>query len=70
MTETFDLKDGNAAAKVDFDTRETTVYALAVLSLKLGQIVWLGLYFGCKALRTFLRVRGRRKQEQQQRKAA
>ena len=70
LNETFDLKDGKAVAQVDFDARETTVYGLAVLSLKLGQIVWLGLYFGCRALRTFLRVRGRRKQEQQQRKAA
>lgn len=70
LNETFDLKDGKATAQVDFDARETTVYGLAVLSLKLGQIVWLGLYFGCRALRTFLRVRGRRKQEQQQRKAA
>lgn len=70
LNETFDLKDGKAVAQVDFDARETTVYGLAVLSLKLGQIVWLGLYFGCRSLRTFLRVRGRRKQEQQQRKAA
>ena len=70
LNEVFDLRDGEASAVVDFDAREITVYALAALSLKLGQIVWLGLYFGCMALRAFLRVRGQRKQEQQQRKAA
>lgn len=70
LNEVFDLRDGEASAVVDFDAREITVYALAALSLKLGQIVWLGLYFGCRALRAFLRVRGQRKQEQQQRKAA
>ena len=70
LNETFDLRDGKAVAQVDFDAREITVYALASLSLKVGQMVWLGLYFGCRALRTFLRVRSRRKQEQQQRKAA
>lgn len=70
LNEIFDLKDGKALAQVDFDARETTVYALTALSLKLGQIVWLGLYFGCRALRAFLRVHSRRKQEQQQRKAA
>ena len=70
LNEAFDLRDGRASAVVDFDARTITVYALASLSLKVGQMVWLGLYFGCRALRAFLRVRGRRKQEQQQRKAA
>ena len=70
LNEVFDLRDGKALAAVDFDASETTVYALAALSLKLGQMVWLGLYFGSRALRAFLQVRSRRKQEQQQRKAA
>lgn len=70
LNEAFDLRDGRASAVVDFDAQTITVYALASLSLKVGQMVWLGLYFGCRALRAFLRVRGRRKQEQQQRKAA
>ena len=47
-----------------------TVYGLASLSIKIGQILWLGVYFGCKALWGFLAVRGRQKQKQQQRKAA
>ena len=70
LNEAFDLRDGQASAAVDFDARETTVYALAALSLKLGQIARLGIYFGFRALRAFLRVRSRRKQEQKQRKAA
>ena len=70
LNEAFDLREGSACARVDFDARETTIYALASLSLKLGQLVRLGIYFGCRALRAFLRVRSRRKLEQQQRKAA
>lgn len=70
LNEAFDLRDGHAWARVDFDAEETRVYALAALSLRLGQLAWLGIYFGCRTLRAFLRVRSRRKQEQQQRKAA
>ena len=69
LNETFDLRDGEARAQVDFDARETTVYALTALSLKLGQMAWLGLYFGCRTLGAFLRTNSRKKQEQQQRKA-
>lgn len=70
LNEAFELREGHAWARVDFDARKTTVYALAALSLKLGQIARLGIYFGCRALGAFLRVRSRRKQEQKQRKAA
>ena len=70
LNEAFDLRDGHAWVRVDFDAGETRVYALAALSLRLGQVTWLGIYFGCRTLRAFLRVRSRRKQEQQQRKAA
>lgn len=70
LTRAFHVKDGRARARVDFDAQEMTVYARASLSLKIGQILWLGLYFGCKALWGFLAVRRRQKQKQQERKAA
>ena len=70
LNEAFLLRDARACVKVDYNAPKTTVYALADLSLKVGQAVWLGLYFGIKGMRAFLRVRGRKKQEQQQRKAA
>ena len=70
LNEAFRLKEGEARVRVDFDARETKVYGYLALSLKLGQLVWLGVYFGCRALGAFLRTRSRRKQEHQQRKAA
>lgn len=70
LNEAFRLKEGEARVRVDFDARETKVYGYLALSLKLGQLVWLGIYFGCRALGAFLRTRSRRKQEHQQRKAA
>ncbi|MGE4275768.1 MAG: DUF2953 domain-containing protein [Lawsonibacter sp.] len=70
LTQTFHVKDGKALVQVDFDARETTVYGSAALSLNVGQIVWLGLYFGWKTLRALLPVHKRQKTKQQQRKAA
>lgn len=70
LTRAIHVKDGRARVRVDFDTQGMTVYARASLSLKSGQILWLGLYFGCKALWGFLAVRRRQKQKQQERKAA
>ena len=70
LTRAFHVKDGRARVRVDFEAGEMTVYGLASLSIKIGQILWLSVYFGCKALRGFLAVRGRQNQKQQQRKAA
>ncbi len=57
LTRAFHVKDGEARALVDFTTDSMTVYGAASLSLKLGQIVWLGLWAGWRALWAFLRVR-------------
>lgn len=70
LTKAFHVKDGKALVRVDFNGRETTVYGWASLSLNIGQILWLGLYFGVKTLRAFLSVRKRKKSKQEQRKAA
>lgn len=70
LTRAFHVKDGHARVRVDFDAEGMTVYGRASLSIKIGQILWLGLYYGCKALQGFLTVRRRPKQKQQQRKAA
>lgn len=69
LTGAFQVKDGTARVKVDFDAPGTTLYAAAALSLKIGQILWLGVYFGLKFLRTFLAVR-RRQKSNNRRKAA
>lgn len=70
LNQVLHVKDGNARVRVDFDARETTLYGSAALSLKIGQIVRLGLHFGWKALKAFLTVRREQKSKQQQRKAA
>lgn len=69
LTEAFRVKDGHARVDVDFEAGETSLHALIQMSFKLGQMLRLGLYFGIKSLRAFLRVRKGHK-EKRQRKAA
>lgn len=64
LTQAFRVKDGEARVTMDFDARETTLYGTVALSLKVGQILWLSLYFGGKALREFLGVRKKHKENQ------
>ena len=64
LTQAFHVKDGNARVRVDFEKTSMTVYGLAKLTIKIGQLLWLGIYFGVKALRAFLAVRKRQKEEQ------
>ena len=63
LTEAFHVKDGHAKVNLDFDAKETVLYAAASLSLKIGQILWLGIYIGVKALKGFLAVRKKQKIE-------
>lgn len=69
LTKAFHVKDGHAHVQVDFDAQGTTVYGKAALSLKIGQILWLGLHFGLKALLGFIRYKRQMKLKQQERKA-
>lgn len=69
LTQAFHVKDGTARVKLDFNAPGTTLYANAVLSFKIGQLLQLGIYFGLKALRAFLAVRKKQNAEQQRRKA-
>ena len=69
LTEAFRVKDGTARVNLDFEGQTPTLYANAALSFTLGQLVWLGIYFGLRALRAFLAVRKQQKMKRQQRKA-
>jgi len=69
LTQAFHVADGHAKVELDFDAPDMTLYAEASLSLKLGQALWLALYFGIKALRAFLAARKRQKSKQNVRKA-
>ncbi len=62
LTEAFQVKDGHAWARIDFDAPGMLLYVEAALSLKMGQILLIGLYAGGRALRTLLAVRRSRKQ--------
>lgn len=70
LTTSLRVKEGRARVAVDFDAQSMTLYGTAALSMKLGQLLGLGLYFGFKALRAFLAVRRRNQSSEQQRKAA
>lgn len=69
LTEAFEVKDGTARVNLDFERQTPALYADAALSFTLGQLVWLGIYFGLKVLRSFLAVRKQQKTKRQQRKA-
>ena len=69
LTEAFDVKDGHAKVDLDFESERMTLCAVAALSIKIGQILWLAIYFGIWALVRFLRERKRQKNEKKLRKA-
>ena len=69
LTTAFDVKDGYAKVDLDFESQQMTLCAAAALSLKIGQILWFAIYFGIRALVTFLRERKRQKNEKKLRKA-
>ena len=70
LIQAFHVKDGSARVTVDFSGGGTRFYGKAALSLRVGQALRLGLVYGFKALRTFLKVREEHATEKQQRKAA
>lgn len=65
MVEAFDVKDGYARVDLDFDSPKMTLCAEAALSIKIGQLLWLVLYFGIRAGVRFLKERGRQKKLKQ-----
>ena len=69
LTRAFDVKDGHARVDLDFESERMTIWAVACLSIKIGQIIWLAVYFGIWALVRFLRERKRQKNEKKLRKA-
>lgn len=69
LTQAFDVKDGNARVDLDFEADQMTLWATAALSIRIGQILWLAVYFGIWALVRFLGERKRQKNEKKLRKA-
>ena len=69
LVEGFHVVDGRARVRLDLEAPAVSLRGRASLSLKLGQVCWLAVYFGIKALRAVMAARGEEK-EQNMRKAA
>lgn len=61
LNQAFHIRDGRAGVRIDFDSEKTTVYGAVALSLKLWQLLWLGVYFGIRAVNELMKLRKGRK---------
>lgn len=61
LTKAFQVKEGAARVKLDFDAPGMTVYGTAALSIKIGAVVWIGLRAVVAALSGVLAARKRLK---------
>ena len=61
LDRTFDIRKRDVGVAVDFERTSPVIYARALLSFTIGQLVSLGVVYGCKALGLLLRHRPKRK---------
>ena len=64
LTEAFHVEEGRARVEVDFTAAALVLTGQVSLSLKLYQLLWLGLHFGLRALSTYVNHRNRHKQRE------
>lgn len=69
MNQAFHVKNGRAHVEIDFESNSIMLYVKTAISIKIGQVLWIALYFGVKALKQLLRYRKAQKTEAQERKA-
>ena len=65
LTEAFHVEEGRARVEVDFTAAAPVLTGQVSLSLKLYQLLWLGLHFGLRALSTYVNHRNRHKQQRE-----
>ena len=65
LTEAFHVEEGRARVEVDFTAAAPVLQGQVSLSLKLYQLLWLGLHFGLRALSTYVNHRNRHKQQRE-----
>lgn len=65
LTEAFHVEEGRARVEVDFIAAAPVLTGQVSLSLKLYQLLWLGLHFGLRALSTYVNHRNRHKQQRE-----
>ena len=61
LERTFDIRRRDVGIAVDFTRAKPVIYVRALLSFTVGQLVCLGLIYGCKALGLLLRHKPKRK---------
>lgn len=69
LTQAFHVKNGRGHIQVNFQAEQSTLYGKAALSLKIGQILRLGIHFGVKGLIRLIQYRKGQKARRQERKA-
>ena len=69
LVDVLNVQDGYARTTPDFEGDKLSVYIYGKLSLKIGQLLWFGLYFGIRGLMAFLTVRKQHKTQRMQGKA-
>ncbi len=69
VNQIFHVKNGRAHVGIDFESDSIVLYGKTVISIKIGQILWIALYFGIKALKQLFRYRKTQKMKAQEGKA-
>jgi len=69
LVEAFHVEDGSAKVRLDFQQPEMLLHVTMQMTLKLGQLVRLVIYFGFRTLRAVLAVRRGRTADAKTRKA-
>ena len=69
VNQTFHVKNGRAHVGIDFESDSIVLYAKTAISIKIGQVLWIALYFGIKALKQLFRYQKTQKMKAQEGKA-
>lgn len=69
INQAFHVKNGRAHVDIDFESDSIVLYIKTALSIKVGQIFWIALYFGLKAIKQLLGYRKIQKTKVQEGKA-
>ena len=64
FTEMFHVEDGRAAVRVNFESSHLVLQAQLVATLKIYQIVWIGIWFGWDILVQTIAIRKQKKQKE------
>lgn len=69
VNQVFHVKNGRAHVDIDFESNSIVLYIKTAVSVKIGQVLWIALYFGVKMLKQLLRYRKAQETKAQERKA-